>query len=285
MDSGIFSGLESMGLGDLKGEDLFHDKSQDKKEKQQEEAPKLTEEDMLFDKTYECPVCAKQFKARTLRTGKARLLGTDIDLRPRFEGIEPLKYDVVMCPKCGYTALSRFVVPMASVQRKLILERITANFKPGTMETNSVYSYEEAINRYKLALANAVVKCGKDSEKAYICLRAGWLVRSYVESLLKEEQIDAMKIKQEEGLQNEFLKNAYEGFISARKSEGFPMCGMDETTVDYLIATLAMQFGHYDVASKLVASLLVSPSCNNRMKDKVRDLKDEILKQKHESTK
>ena len=169
-----------------------------------------------------------------------------------------------------------------AVQRKMILEKITANFRP-QMESGETFTYEEAINRYKLALANAVVKMGHASEKAYICLRAGWLVRSYIEELLGEEQIDMQKVKHAEELQNEFLKKAYEGFVNARQSEGFPMCGMDEPTVDYVLANLAMRFGHYDVASKMISSMMVSPSCNNRMKDRFRDLKDELVKQMKDS--
>lgn len=61
------------------------------------------------------------------------------------------------------------------------------------------------------------------------------------------------------------------------------MCGMDEPTVDYVLANLAMRFGHYDVASKMISSMMVSPSCNNRMKDRFRDLKDELVKQMKDS--
>ena len=286
MESGIFAGLENMGLGNLKDIDIYKNNinNSDAVETKEETVPKINEEDMLFDKSYECPVCTTKFKARTLRTGKARLLGTDIDLRAKFEGIEPLKYDVVLCPRCGFTALTRYFIPIPSVQRKLILENITANFKTRE-DNNSTYSYEEAINRYKLALANAVVKMGKASEKAFICLRAGWLVRSYTESLCQESPVDTKKIKQTKELEEEFLKNAYEGFSNARQSEGFPMCGMDETTLDYILASLALRLEHFDVASKIISSLLVSPSCNNRMKDKVRDLKEELMSQMHNKSK
>ena len=55
------------------------------------------------------------------------------------------------------------------------------------------------------------------------------------------------------------------------------MCGMDEITVDYLLAVLSFRFKKYDLASRLVAGILTSPSANARMKDKTRDLKDLIL--------
>ena len=55
------------------------------------------------------------------------------------------------------------------------------------------------------------------------------------------------------------------------------MCGMDETTVNFLVAALAIAVGRYEVASKLIASILTSPSANARMKDKARDMKDQLL--------
>jgi len=65
--------------------------------------------------------------------------------------------------------------------------------------------------------------------------------------------------------------------MGAMASESFPMCGMDEVTMDYLIAVLAMKFGQYDVSSKLIGSILVSANANARMKDKARELKEMII--------
>ena len=187
MASSIFSGMEDFGLGDMSTKDIFNNpEAEEKKAKAAAAAKEVKEEVFLFDKTYECPVCYKNFKERTLRTGKARLIKTDLDLRPTFEGIEPLKYDVVQCTECGFTALTRYFVPMTVPQRKAILEKITSRYRKPA-ERKALYSYEDAVGRYKLALVNAIVKNAKASEKAYICLRAGWLARSYAEYL--EEQV------------------------------------------------------------------------------------------------
>lgn len=278
MANGIFSGMEAFGMEDMTTKDIFHDpKEEEQKAKAAAAVKEIKEEDFLFEKTYECPVCSQSFKEHTLRTGKARLLKTDIDLRPTFEGVEPLKYDVVQCTECGFTAVTRYFIPMTAGQRKEITEKISARFKKPE-NRNNLYTYDEAIGRYKLALVNAIVKGGKASEKAYICLRAGWLVRSYVEELEAAAEPDQSKIEEMKALENEFLQNAYEGFVGARETESFPMCGMDESTLEYLLATLAMRFRHFDVASKLISNLLVSPNCNSRTKDKVRDLKDELLR-------
>lgn len=279
MASSIFSGMEDFGLGDMSTKDIFRDPvTEEKKKKAAEAAAKqIKEEDFLFEKTYECPVCSKSFKEHTLRTGKARLIKTDMDLRPTFEGIEPLKYDVVQCTECGFTALTRYFVPMTVSQRKAILEKITSRYRKPA-ERKDLYSYEDAVGRYKLALVNAIVKNAKASEKAYICLRAGWLARSYAEYLEEQEVVNQTKLTEIKDLEKEFLKNAYEGFAGAIQNESFPMCGMDESTVDFLLANLAMRSKQFDVASKLISKLLTSPNCNSRTKDKVRDLKDEMLR-------
>lgn len=274
MGNSIFAGLEDLGLN-LSDEDIFKDPTEEKASKATGQVKVVKEEDFLFDKTYECPICSSEFKERTIRTGKARLIKTDLDLRPTFDGIEPLKYDVVQCPECGYTALTRYFLPMTNMQKKLIIEKICIKYQKKP-EKALTYSYEDAIGRYKLALANAIVRMAKASEKAYICLRAGWLVRSYIEVLEADEFRDDVRIKEMTELEEEFVKNAYEGFVNARQSEGFPMCGMDETTLDYLVATLAIRFEQYNVASKLIASILYNPSCSARIKDKARNLKDEM---------
>ena len=129
-----------------------------------------------------------------------------------------------------------------------------------------------------MALANAIVKKTKASEKAYICLKTAWLLRSKAEHLDQDlPDYEAQKKQCEDG-ENEFLRNALDGFMTARRSEGFPMCGLDQSTVDYLIAVTAVRFGQHEVAGRLV---------NPRMKDRARELKrivGEKLKEKGASS-
>lgn len=273
MDSNLFSGLEAFGVDGIDSVDLFQaDRNDADKEKEEVVlTPEEKEMEMLLDKSHTCPVCDNQFKNRTVRTGKAKLTSMDIDLRQIFEDIEPLKYDVISCTKCGFTAVSRLFVPLTPNARKAVRDKIGANFKPQP-EPEGVYTYEQAIQRYKLALANDVVRNARASEKAYTCLRAAWLCRSYKESL------EDVKLKaQAKELEYSFLKNAYEGFMVAITKETFPMCGMDEGTMDYLLASLAYELDHLNVAAKLISNILASPSSSSRMKDKARDLKEAVL--------
>lgn len=278
--AGLLSGLGKLGLKNLENADLYTDAE----EKSLEEAAKskepkkiiYKEEDFLFEKSYECPVCYKAFKEKTVRSGKVRMIRSDKDLRPVYEQLEPLKYDVVLCPNCGYATLSRFFGGMTASQIKAIKENISRGYH-ASGSTGSTYTYEEALNRYKLCLANTIVKHGKASEKAYICLKAGWLLRSMRENTEDAAEGCGQESEDLKAQEREFLKNALEGFIAARQSESFPICGMDETTLEYLIAVLAMEFEQYDVSSRLISNILVSVSANNRIKDKAREIKEELL--------
>lgn len=267
--------LDGLGLKNLEGMELFEEK---KKEEAPEKAkaPVIQETDYLFDKSYECPVCYEKIKARTVKAGKARLIKSDMDLRPVYEHIEPLKYDVILCPHCGYTALSRYFGGLTASQIKDIKENISKSFRV-TEEPKDAFSYDYAIYLYKMSLANALVKHAKASEKAYICLKAGWLCRSYAENLDKGTADYEKKFKELKQQEKEFHKNALEGFLTAREKENYPMCGMDEATVEYLVAVLAMEFDQLDVSARIISNLIVSPSANSRMKDKARDIKELLV--------
>lgn len=275
MAEGLFSGLESFGIKGLEGMEVFEDKEDSKKvEKKvaQPVAPKFAEKDFLFDKACTCPVCESGFKSKTVMSSKLKLIGSGHALRPKYEYVDIVKYDVIMCPYCGYTALTKYFPGILESQKKLIREKVSMGFYTSSILPET-YSYEDAIERYKVALLNAVIKGGKNSEKAYICLKGMWIC----EGRLEECEKGSREYEKAEVLMEEFRKNALEGFINAVATESFPMCGMDESTVDYIIAVLSLDENKYEICSKLISKILVSNAANNRLKDRTRDLKEELL--------
>ncbi len=274
---GLLSGLSNLGLGKLEGADIFEEEKKPEPkpvEKPKEEAP-FDENDVLFDKSAECPVCGKAFSFMAVRTGKARLLGQDQDLRPKYEKFEPAKYDVVVCPYCGYATLQRYFTSLPAAQVKLLKEGIGG--KVHGVANNPILSYDDAIQRYQLALASSIVKRAKDSEKAYVCLKMAWIIRGKKENLSLDDPDYDKIVAELDADENEALKTAFEGFVNARQKENFPIAGMDEITIDYLLAVLSARLGKFDVAQKMIASILTSRTANNRIKDRARDLKEQVL--------
>ena len=281
---GLLSGLSNMGLGKLEGADIFEEEKKSEPEKKVEE-PVVKEEavfdenDVLFDKSAECPVCSKKYTYRAVRTGKARPLGQETDLRPKFDKFDPLKYDAIVCPYCGYACLSKYFTALPAAQIKLIKEGLGG--KVHGVANNPILSYDDAIQRYQLALASSIVKHAKDSEKAYVCLRMAWVIRGKKETIPLDAADYDEVMKQLDTDENEALKAAFDGFVNARQKESYPIAGMDEITLDYLLAVLAARFGKYDAASKLISGILLNKAANNRIKDRARDLKEQVLAEKN----
>ena len=276
----LFSGLEAFGLDKLSGVEIY--------EKEKENAagnaetvskPAFSEADNIYDKTFSCPVCDKEFKTKVVKYGKIKLENLDSDLRPIYQNMDPLKYDAIVCPHCGYAALSRFFRNVTSTQADLVRKNISVVFK-GLQEKGDILEYDDAIARHKLALLSSVVKKAKTSERAYTCLKTAWVIRGKAEKLSKD--LPDYKA-QKESLEKEeldFISKAYDGFCEAFSKESFPMCGMDEVTMMLLLAELARKTGKYEEASRWVSRILVSREAKDRIKEKAREIKELIREHK-----
>lgn len=275
----LLSGLEKFGLKTEKTTNIFEEEKKTTAASQGAKKEEVVDESsFLLDKAIRCTVCDKVFKTKMVNS-RVKRLEPDIDLRPRFEHIDTLKYNIKSCPYCGYTAVSRYFEHLSSMQIKLVKEQICANFKPDwdTVEEAKLLSYDEAIERYKLALFSTIVKKGKNSEKAYTCLNLAWLLRGKYESLDPKDAALEQQRKECKEQEEAFYAQAYEGFNKAVSSENYPMCGMDECTMDYLLATMSYHFKKYDVASKCIARILQSAAASKKMKDRAYELKEKIV--------
>lgn len=285
-DMGLFDGLEKFGLK-LEKEDIFAEEAVSAEDKVSAlETPEIKaehrEEEFLLSRTVECPVCEKKFPVVMVKHGRLRRMEPDFDLRPRYQYVDVNKYDVTSCPNCGYASMNRYFSHITAGQIRMIREEVVSRFQPEEEQTPvSSYTYEQAVERCKLALYNAVVKKGRASEKAYTCLKLSWVYRGWLESReaegISDEEL-AASCRKEEQL---YYEQAYDGFMKALASESFPMCGMDENTMNLLMANMAFRLGKTETASKLVSQILVSRVASAKVKDRARDLKHEIIAKIH----
>lgn len=274
--AGFLSGFDKLGLGNIDGASLFEEPSQKKAEKKkdvpQRKLQLVNEEDYLYDKKYTCPVCDLDFEAKTVRTGKVKIKNVDADLRPDYDELDQNKYDVIACTNCGYAALGRYFPNLNKTQIEDIKMKVCMNYRHEHNRDN-FYTYTYAKRLYQLALANAVVKKAKNSEKAYICLKSAWVIRGETQRLDPNDEKYESKKAENDAQEKELLTNALNGFILARQSEAFPIAGMDSSTLDYLLAALAVETDQKDLANKMIADILSSRAANARIKDRARILK------------
>ncbi len=276
----LFSGLEAFGLNNLSGMDIYDEKEKETTERSGEnDKPLFSEEDAIFDKTFACPVCDEEFKSKMVKSGKVKLLSLDSDLRPVYQYMDPLKYDAIICPHCGFAALNRFFKYVTNSQAVLIKNNISSNFK-GIKEAEGIFTYDDALMRHKLALVNSIVKKAKTSERAYTCLKTAWILRGKAEALPKNTPDYQKQIAEMEKEELDFISKAYIGFEEAFSKENFPMCGMDEITITLLMAELSRKIGKYDESGRWVSKVLTSREANERIKQKARDIKDQLKNDK-----
>ncbi|KAI4453648.1 Thioredoxin [Holotrichia oblita] len=144
---------------------------------------------------------------------KLKFINSDIDLHPQYEPLDPLLYDVIICPFCGYSAISAFFNKISEKQIPLIRMGVTSKFKSRTFK--KVITYQDAIEKYKLALITAMVISAKKGEIGAICNKIAWLSR----------------LSDNDKLYKEFAEKAVSNFELAYQQEDFPIAQMDESAL------------------------------------------------------
>ena len=220
-----------------------------------------------------CPCCGLDFDTFVVKAGKVNSLGIDYDMRPLFDEIDPLKYDAALCPICGYAALLRDFDTTSQSQRNLISEHITPRYT-GIEYDSYYYSYEDAVIRYKMALLNDVVSKGKNSRKAYTCLKLSWVLRGWIER--EGSGLSISEKKNLEAQEYECIQKAFEGFELANDKESFPICGMDESTFTYLLAVLAYKLEDYKKSIRYTYDILGDIKAPAKLNDMALELKLKI---------
>lgn len=237
------------------------------------------EGEFIFDKKITCIVCDQPFTTKILKSSKARRLGSDIDLRPRYANIDTLKYGICSCPNCGYSALHSAFTHLAHRQIENIKQEVCVHFPREDRSGWHTYTYDQAIHLHELALECADAKLAKDGEKAYLHMIIAWLLREKAEQLndVEDEEIRTRTQAHARSQADDHYMQAFEGFQQALMNEMPPIMGMNQPTVEYILAYMAYYFGKLEISAKMVGSVLTSSSATRNVKDNALDLKDMII--------
>lgn len=275
----IFKDLEILGISDVGDIKLFSEAESN------EEAEKILKESInsqiVYQRKIRCTLCGKEFLTSSVRAGRIRFSDTDLDFRPLYDGFDPILYDVVVCPFCGYAALNKFFTRLSDLKAKQIKQKISPTYVSKNYPV--ILDYEMAIERFKLTLLNSAIGHDSNGIKAYICLKLAWLYRGYYEQRVR--RFNASKNSEEEILVFEefnkgliekekvFLRNACDGFKLAFEVEEFPIMGIDQGSMEYLIAELSRRVGDFGECKKWLSRVIQRQNSNKRLFNKIVEVK------------
>jgi uncharacterized protein len=216
----------------------------------------LTELDFLYDKQVVCPICEQKVKVRVVKRTSLRMTGRESDSMPTYKYINPLFYDIWLCNYCGHAAQeSNFEAEVSKEHISLLFNNVSSRWNYRTYPPT--YSLENALERYKLALYSAHLRKAGGVELTMLHLKMGWLFR----------------LKGEKEREEQCLRQALAGFESLYDVGKFPVMGMNESALVYMIADLSYRIGMYKESLLWLAKVLTDINAKPGLKDKCRDLK------------
>ncbi|MBD7985601.1 DUF2225 domain-containing protein [Sporosarcina sp. Sa2YVA2] len=187
-----------------------------------------------YMKKMECINCKEKFTTTKIRSRFVRVQKHDTDFKPVYAdmAINPLLYNVAVCPHCGFSYTDDFSTYFAPGVKKEITDTITSLWSGRSFGNGR--TIEEAIEAYKLAYLSASVKKEKSLTMAGITLRIAWLYNDL----------------QEYDTEKRFRSIARDLYTEAYSEGDHVGTQMSETRVLYMIAELSHQIGDAEGATR-----------------------------------
>lgn len=207
----------------------------------------------LFDKNVTCPVCNSTFKTKAVKSKSPRITSKDSDFFIRYsEKVNPYFYDVWICNSCGYAAMKSDFDKIKNYRKELVFSNITPKWQARVYP--DILDEKLAIERYKIALLNAMLTDAHDSMKAMLSLKIAWMFR----------------LLEDTSQENVFMRQALEGFTDAYTKEVFPIYGLERDSLTYLLGELNRRLKNYDDALLWYSKTIVNTNASSRVKELAR---------------
>ena len=178
----------------------------------------------LYEVDRVCPVCEKDFKATKVRS-RLVTIKQDSDFCMHYRDINPYYYSVWVCPNCGYALQDNEFCEISSNSAASVKKFLAG--RPVGVNFGGERTLDQAIATFKLAIFFTGLIKLPVSRLAGLYLRLGWLYR---EAQKPEDETMA-------------LAKAAELFDLAMSKERFPIGGMTELQLMYLIGELLRRTG------------------------------------------
>jgi uncharacterized protein len=210
--------------------------------------------DALYEAERTCKVCENKFNVTKVRS---RLITEkqDSDFCMHYRDVNPYYYSVWVCPNCGYAAQEAEFGEISSTAVELVKKFLAG--REVSVDFSGIRTREQAIATYKLAIFFAGLTKLKNSKLAGLYLRLGWLYREGEQA--EEEQLA--------------LAKAAELYDAAMAKERFPIDGMSELNLLYLVGELLRRTGKAEQSLLYFNKVVSNPQAKfeKRLMDMARD--------------
>ena len=216
-----------------------------------------------------CPVCVSKIEYTKVRSKAFRLIKLDTDFCPYYEGENPLLYEAVICPECGYGAHVTSFENISRYDKEKVRNEITSKWNK--RKFTGPRTVDQALEAFKIVLLNLNCIEGLKSEIAKICMRIAWLYR----------------YKGDQEQEKKFLNYALINYKKAYSQEDLSEEGkLDEYTCMYIIGELSKRLGLYEDSTQWLSRLIMSysdPGQKDRIPHRLIELARELFQEVRET--
>jgi uncharacterized protein (DUF2225 family) len=195
---------------------------------------------LFYEKEVSCPVCLSSFQTITIKANKNIPIGKDADFRQIYADVTPYLYDVWVCPSCHYAAPKAIFHTVKHEETLAIAEILSKNRR----KLNPLGEREphDALLCYKLALLCVSFRNVPASTIAGLCLKTAWIYR-----LTRDPQ------------EKEYLQKAIRYYEEAYAAERFPIAGLTEIRLQYLLGELYRRVRNFPQSIQWFGKVVMSP--------------------------
>jgi len=129
----------------------------------------------FWRKRYVCPVCKSQFEAVRIFSDAIRIKNRESDLKPIYDGVNALMFQLVSCPKCLYTSFEDDFENLTSSQAETIA-RMHEKLEQIEIDLSESKKVRDAAVQYNIAAVMYVAR-EKLFRAAESLLKLAWLYR------------------------------------------------------------------------------------------------------------
>mgnify|MGYP000397301625 CR=1 FL=1 len=194
----------------------------------------------LYEKNFKCPICNNSFSSKRVRVSSLRVDRRDEDFCTIYKSDNPMYYEILVCPKCGYasseTNFDNLSLKELNTLKEVLSGKVVNRSFCGERTIN------DALDSFKLALFIAKSRDAKDSVIAGLTLKLAWIYRE-----LKDEK------------ELEFLRYTLEYYKNAYDKENFPIGNLDEISIQYLLGEISRRVNELNDAVFWLNKALTNP--------------------------